>query len=131
MNVRRLLVARGVGATTFLVVTVVVFLLAGAIASAFNSPGLASLLRQFSLYPFLTLPTLAAEAILISLDRTRFFALFTIVERLLMFVAATVAILIFYSIGMVLTVIRAVAACRFAEPRRRPRCLRRPGKVIL
>jgi O-antigen/teichoic acid export membrane protein len=96
-----------------ILVTVAIFVFAKPIAQLFNAPGLAGLLRIFCLFPFLTLPTLAAESVLVSLDRTRSFAVFTIVERVLMFVAAVAAILLYGSVQAVLVAIVAFATVRF------------------
>ncbi|ARA94449.1 hypothetical protein AWN76_015660 [Rhodothermaceae bacterium RA] len=102
----------GILAGVGLLVTAGVFMFAGEIARLFNSPGLAALLRLFCLFPLLTLPTLVAEGVLVSLDRARDFALFTIFERVLSFVAAVGALVLFDSVAAVLWAILMAAVVR-------------------
>jgi O-antigen/teichoic acid export membrane protein len=97
-----------------LVVTAGVLVFADLIADAFDTPALASLLRIFCLFPLLTLPTVAVEGILVSIDRTRAFALATIVERVAMFVTAAIAIVAYGSVTGVLVAIVVFAVLRLA-----------------
>lgn len=96
-----------------LVVTAGIFVFAGPLAQLFNSPGLADLLRLFCLFPLLTLPTLAAEGVLVSLNQTRAFAVFTILERVMLFAVAVVAVVLYQSIPAVLVAIIGFAVLRF------------------
>ena len=75
------------------VLSSLIFLLSGSIASLFNNPGLSPFLRLFALFPLFYMPALALESILVSLDKAVPFSIFTLIDRLLFLIvmAATVA----------------------------------------
>ena len=69
------------------------YLSAGRLALYFDNPALAGYLRLFAVFPLVTMPTVATDAILIALGRTSTAGLFEVVTKLAMilWVAGTVA----------------------------------------
>lgn len=94
----------------FLIRTIVILSLIGFIASGliivgapyiahlFNNPNLEYLLKIFSLYPLFSLPTLAVEGTLISIDKVLQFSIFTIIDRILLFAFSLFSITVWQSL---------------------------------
>src|SRR4030095_15207328 len=57
------------------------YLLADTLATYFQNPGLETHLRLFAIYPFVVLPTVSVDSILISLGRTKRAAIFEITTK--------------------------------------------------
>ena len=81
-----------------MVCSFLVFVFSGLIAEKFNNPDLEHLLRLFSLYPFFVLPTLALESVLVTLGHAKRYAIFLIIDKLVMLILAGIAVLLFRSI---------------------------------
>lgn len=89
----------------------IIFLFARQVALLFSSPELEYFLRLFCLYPLFVLPTLAAQSVLVSLDKAIPFAIFTIVDRILLLIVAVTLVLLHRSIGELFLGLLAFAAC--------------------
>jgi O-antigen/teichoic acid export membrane protein len=71
--------------------SLVMYLLADPLALHFHNPQLAHYLRLFALYPLVTLPAIATEPILLSLERTGKAALFESATKMAMIAAVAAA----------------------------------------
>jgi O-antigen/teichoic acid export membrane protein len=67
------------------------YLLADTVAVYFQNPELAGYLRLFAIYPLMVLPTIATDAVLISLGRTKQAAVFEIISKVAMILAVGAA----------------------------------------
>jgi O-antigen/teichoic acid export membrane protein len=84
------------------------------IATLFNNPELAYLLKLFCLFPLFSLPTLAIDGTLISIDKVFSLSIFTICDRLLLFVFSILALITWHTLHAFCLTLVVYAFVRFA-----------------
>jgi len=89
------------------------YLFSGFIASTFNNPALLDLLNIFCLYPLFTVPLLCAETILISFDLPKKAAGITFLIRGTMVIASIIPVVLGYDLRNVFKVLVILSAFQF------------------
>jgi O-antigen/teichoic acid export membrane protein len=77
------------------------YLLADTVAMYFQNPELSGYLRLFAIYPLMVLPTVATDAVLISLARTKQAAVFEIITKAAMILAVAAAAILGHRLDLV------------------------------
>ena len=84
------------------------------IATLFNNPELVYLLKLFCLFPLFSLPTLAIDGALISIGKVFSLSIFTIFDRVLLFVFSILALIIWHTLHAFCVTLVIYAFIRFA-----------------
>ena len=89
------------------------YVFAEPISTVFDNPALAPLLRLFCLYALFFLPTLMLEGVLVSIGKTTAFAVYTIIDRVLLLLATGTTILVYNSINLLCIVFVVFSVMEF------------------